>query len=112
MHMNRFLSIRIVPGSVLSVLILMLVLVTPMRAQSIAGSISGTVVDERHGAVHVAAVVARNVETNILRSTQTDEAGNYRFAELPVGVYEVRVQASGFATLVRTGITVALNREA
>ena len=83
----------------------------PSRAQSITGSISGTVADERHEAV-VATVIARNLDTNISRTMRTDSEGNYHFVSLPVGSYEVRVEATGFAKYVRAPITVGLNRDA
>jgi hypothetical protein len=80
-------------------------------AQSITGSISGTVTDERHETI-VATVVARNLDTNISRTIRTDNEGSYHFVSLPVGSYEVRVEAAGFAKYVRAPITVGLNREA
>src|SRR5436190_18341237 len=98
------------------VLVLMVLLFVPggalpIRAQSITGSISGTVTEERREAV-VATVTARNLETNISRIIRTDNEGNYNFVSLPVGSYEVQVEATGFARYVRTSITVGLNREA
>ena len=42
----------------------------------------------------------------------TDAEGRFRFANLPVGNYQVTVEAGGFAKYVRTGITLVLNQEA
>src|SRR4029453_15884637 len=40
------------------------------------------------------------------RSVGSDEQGSYRFALLPPGVYSVRFQLQGFATVIREGITL------
>jgi hypothetical protein len=76
------------------------------------GTISGTVADERQALLPNATVVARNVETNTSRRTATDSEGRYRFANLPVGNYEIIVEVPGFAKYVRSGITLVLNQDA
>ena len=45
------------------------------------------------------------------RTTTTDE-GHYRFNNVPVGNYEVTVEAPGFGKYVQSGITLALNQNA
>ncbi|HZN10348.1 MAG TPA: carboxypeptidase regulatory-like domain-containing protein, partial [Blastocatellia bacterium] len=84
----------------------------PAAAQSTTGTISGTVKDEREAVLPNATATARNVETNTTRTAATDAEGRFRFANLPVGNYEVTVEASGFAKYVRQGITLVLNQEA
>ena len=81
-------------------------------AQSTSGSISGTVTDQKQGVIPSATVTARNTETNVVRTAQTDDEGRYRFENLPVGPYEVTVEASNFQKYVQTGITLALNQKA
>jgi hypothetical protein len=76
------------------------------------GTISGTVTDEKGAVIAGATVTARNVERNISRSLQTGSEGTYRFENLPVGPYEVTVEATGFAKYVQTGITLILNQNA
>jgi hypothetical protein len=82
------------------------------NAQATSGSISGVVTDERQGALANATVTARNVGTNESRVTAVDEEGRYRFSNLPVGNYEITVQANGFAKLVRSGVELLLNQDA
>jgi hypothetical protein len=65
------------------------------------GSISGTVFDEKGAVIPNATVTARNVERNITRTLQTSSEGTYRFENLPVGPYEVSIEASGFAKYVQ-----------
>jgi len=76
------------------------------------GSISGTVFDEKGAVIPNATVTARNVERNITRTLQTSSEGTYRFENLPVGPYEVSIEASGFAKYVQSGITLILNQNA
>jgi hypothetical protein len=76
------------------------------------GSISGTVVDEKQAAIPGATVTARQTQTNFTRTTQTGDDGRYRFTNMPVGGYEVTVEASNFAKYVQTGIDLLLNQDA
>ncbi len=76
------------------------------------GTISGTVTDEKGAVIPNATVTARNVERNISRNLTTTSDGNYRFENLPVGPYEVSVEATGFSKYVQTGITLILNQNA
>ncbi|HEV2705946.1 MAG TPA: carboxypeptidase regulatory-like domain-containing protein [Pyrinomonadaceae bacterium] len=81
-------------------------------AAQTTGSISGQIQDEKGAAIPNAAVTVRNVQTNESRVTQTDEEGRYRVVNLPVGDYEVTVEAPGFARYVQSGITLLLNQPA
>lgn len=76
------------------------------------GSLSGTVQDEKEGAIAGATVTARHVETNVSRSAQTDSEGRYRLTSMPVGHYEIRVEAANFARYVQTGVNLLLNQDA
>ncbi|HWN08878.1 MAG TPA: carboxypeptidase-like regulatory domain-containing protein [Pyrinomonadaceae bacterium] len=76
------------------------------------GSISGVVTDEKQAVIPNATVTVRNTETNLSRTTQTDNDGNYRFGNLPVGSYEVTVETAGFSKHVQSGITLLLNQAA
>lgn len=98
--------------SLVALLALLLTASWPNLAQSTAGSISGLVTDQQQGALPNATVTTRNVETNVTLTVQTDGEGRYRFGSLPVGAYELTVEASGFAKYVQTGITLALNQPA
>jgi hypothetical protein len=66
-------------------------------AQSAA--IAGTVTDTTAAVVPHVKVTARNVATNLARSTATDESGSYRITSLVPGIYDVLVERSGFKTV-------------
>lgn len=83
-----------------------------VSAQSTSGSIAGTVVDERQAVVPGATVTAKNIDTGFSRSATTDGEGRYKFVNLPIGSYEVTVEAANFAKYVQTGIVLVLNQDA
>jgi hypothetical protein len=89
-------------------LLMMLVLMTaPIRAQVETGSISGTVRDTSGAAVAGAAVTAHNVATSAERSSTTGDNGQYNIPGLPPGVYELTVTSTGFAKFTsRVEVTV------
>ena len=76
------------------------------------GTISGTVTDEKGAVIPNATVTARNVERNLSRTLQTGSEGTYRFENMPVGPYEVTVEATGFSKYVQSGIILILNQNA
>jgi hypothetical protein len=86
--------------------LLICILLTPASAQQNSGSLSGTVTDTKAGAVPAATVVARHTETGLKTETVSTEAGVYVFASLPVGVYEVSVEKTGFKKLNRKNIEI------
>ena len=94
----------------LSVL-LILICISSARAQ-VSASISGVVTDPSGAAVPSGNVTAKNLETDVLRSSLTDNAGHYLILALPVGEYEVRASKTGFQDSTRTGIQLNLNQEA
>jgi hypothetical protein len=61
------------------------------------GSIGGRVVDASGAVVETAKVTARQVQTNITGSMETDKEGRFLFPYLRVGQYEVQIQKEGFA---------------
>jgi hypothetical protein len=60
------------------------------------GSISGNVLDKSGSGVVGAAVTVTSPATGQLRSVKTDNSGHYLVPLLPVGVYTVHVEGSGF----------------
>ncbi len=79
-------------------------------AQTVTGTLQGTVRDATGAVIPGAQVVVRNVETGARRDVVTTELGFYAAPFLPVGRYTVTVTLDGFATAVRDGIDVGLNQ--
>jgi hypothetical protein len=62
-------------------------------------TITGRVLDPKGATVPNLAVTATNTETGITRTTKTTSDGLYRFENLAPGIYNVTVEASGFAKM-------------
>ena len=78
---------------------LFLVLPAVLLAQEslTTGSVTGRVLDPGHAAVPRAALSATKVDTNQSYTAETDAQGRFRFPYLPVGLYRISAQATGFA---------------
>jgi Carboxypeptidase regulatory-like domain/TonB dependent receptor len=76
---------------------------------SVSGSISGVVNDPSGRVISKADVVVREISTGLSYQTRTDSRGAYTFPVLPVGHYQLEVQASGFRSYQRTGIVLDTN---
>ncbi|HET9402065.1 MAG TPA: carboxypeptidase-like regulatory domain-containing protein, partial [Candidatus Acidoferrales bacterium] len=92
-------------------LLALLVWATHTSAQT-TGSLSGVVTDASGASVSGAALTVKNVETDAVRSSNTDQAGRYRFSELPVGEYELTVSKDGFRSVVHRGVELAIGQRA
>jgi hypothetical protein len=80
------------------------------QSQATTGVIEGTVVDESGAPVPAATVTLKNTATNFERVVTTDADGRFRGLLLPLGPYRVTVAMSGFATLVREGLNLAVGQ--
>src|ERR1700744_293617 len=82
--------------------VLMLVLLAfcsvASMAQTITGSINGTVTDPTGAVIPNAKVTATNVDTGIETPTATNNDGIYNLRFLQIGNYKVVIEAPGFAT--------------
>src|SRR5215831_18842560 len=67
------------------------------QAAAINGEIVGAVTDPSGADVTNAVVQVVNTATGFTQGTRTDSSGLYRFALLPIGKYDLKVQVSGFA---------------
>ncbi len=93
-------------------LVLFLV-VSPVCAQVIpTGTISGVVKDSGGLMVSTASVTVVNVGSNLQRTTKTSDNGAYRFPALPIGHYDVKVEAAGFKTETEKDLILDVAQEA
>ena len=81
-------------------------------AQQITGNIRGTVSDPSGALVQNATVTAKQSETGLTRTAETDRAGNFLLLELPVGHYRIEVAAQGFQKYLQEGISLDVNETA
>ncbi len=80
--------------------------------QATTAKVVGTVTDPSGALVAGAKVEIRSVQTNLTRSTNTDQQGNYEFNFLPVGAYTLAVEAGGFQTANVTSFQLSVDQTA
>lgn len=85
-------------------------LLVPVAAQQITGSIVGTVKDAQGALIPAATVKAANVNTGFARSAATDSDGVYHIQYLPVGRYNVEVEAAGFNKFLQQNIVLTVDQ--
>jgi hypothetical protein len=76
----------------------MMAFISMAIGQSVNGSITGEVTDPSGAVVAGAQVEAHNLDTGVNTSTTTNSTGTFHIDFLPIGNYQVSVQASGFGT--------------
>ncbi len=70
-----------------------------LRGQA-TGSFNGNVDDKSGSAIPGASVAVTSQGTGLVRDTKTDSAGHYLIPLLPVGSYDIKVDAPGFQSAV------------
>jgi len=110
--MKMFLKTRLSSASAVFAFVLLFSAIG--NAQTINGSISGAVTDQNGSAISGATVKVTRVGTGATREATTNSAGIYRIVGLPVGVYAVRVEQTGFQPQVneRVDVSVAIDATA
>lgn len=76
-----------------------ILLAAPLSAQ-ITGSVRGTAVDPADALVTQGTASIRSLESNTAREPQSLAKGGFAFDLLPIGSYEVRIEAAGFRAAV------------
>ncbi len=73
------------------------------------GSIAGTVTDPAGAVLPNATVSVTNQAQGIQNKTTTDSKGTYSFPILPVGKYDLKVEAASFKAQTKSGLTVDID---
>ena len=81
---------------ILSLVSFFALLFSPTMQGQATGSFSGNVLDKSGAGVAGGTVSATSQATGLAREGKTDTSGHYLIPLLPVGIYTVRVDASGF----------------
>jgi hypothetical protein len=78
------------------------------QARLTGADLQGTVADPSGGVLIGATIKVTSLETNVVRTAQTDAAGVYSVPALPPGKYTVAASHPGFSTHVREDVTLSL----
>ena len=89
-----------------SLLTMLLAIPLVLHAQQYSGTIVGTVVDSTGAAIPRATVTIINVGTGEKTPQTSGGEGEFTFAQVPIGTYELQVKQGSFKEFVETGIIV------
>ncbi len=78
----------------------------PFAASAQQATVVGTVTDPVGAVVPNATVTAIAVSTGLARSATTNDAGQYVLADLPIGVFNLKAQSSGFSVEDKDGLVL------
>ena len=91
---------------VLLIPIVALLSTRPMSAQTVYGSIYGTVLDKSGAVVTNATIVVKSQQKETSFQAQTNATGEYRIEHLIPDAYNVTISATGFKTFTVNGLQV------
>src|SRR5437899_2314490 len=86
-------------------------IVKPLKAQVLYGSILGTVTDPNGAVLPRAHITVTNPKTGLKRETDTDSAGLYTLPNLPAGTYRLTAVAQGFKEYSQTDLEVTVGAQ-
>jgi len=93
--------------------IICLMALSPLAsAQTYTGSLTGVVSDPTGAVVPGAKVTLTDVDKGYEQVMTTDTVGRYILRQLPPGNYRLKVEAQGFKTFIREGITLNVSQQA
>ncbi|MDQ3132671.1 MAG: TonB-dependent receptor, partial [Acidobacteriota bacterium] len=78
-------------------------------AQFETATVLGSVRDPNDAAIQNADVVLKNTATEITQTATTDQNGDYQFANVRIGIYQIIIEANGFNRTVAENINVTVN---
>lgn len=90
----------------ISLLFLSLLVVFPLWSQQDRGTFTGTVTDSTGSVVPNVRVAVVNTQTNATYDSRTNDVGQYRVPNLPIGSYKITFETDGFKSFVRDGLTL------
>ncbi len=97
----------------LSVLAILLSFLIPRlgHAQVELATLRGTVTDQQGATVPQAVVTAREIATNLTRTSTTQQDGQYLLSNLPAGQYAVTVASAGFRTVTQPQLKLQVGQQ-
>src|SRR5215813_5641797 len=99
MYRSIFLRLAIAAALLLGV-------VYGANAQTSRGTLTGIVTDRSGAVIAKATVKITQAGTNLSRTTDTNDAGVYRFDAVDLGTYSMTVEKAGFRKSDTTGIAI------
>jgi Carboxypeptidase regulatory-like domain/TonB-dependent Receptor Plug Domain len=92
-------------GSASACLLVLILLVSVSIAQQLTGTLTGTVADSAGAVVPNAKITMKNAASGDIRTTVSNGSGYFTVTAVQPGTYSVAIEAPGFKTWERSGIT-------
>ena len=102
----------IIEALALGLVSLCLAAARPAWGQEVTATITGTVVDPTRAVIVGAALVAKDIERGTVYRVRTNDLGVFNLTRVPVGTYELKVEAPGFQSVLYPSLTLLLNQTA
>lgn len=83
---------------------------TLAQAQANTADLTGTVQDQTGAILPGVEITVTNADTGLVRTTISNDEGNYRVPLLPPGTYDVRAVLAGFSPKVIQGVTLTVGQ--
>src|SRR5262245_1538052 len=96
-------------ASMLALAVSLCLIPSRASAQAVTGTLLGNITDSSGAAVPGATITATETQTNVSRSTVSNEAGHYIFSSLLNGRYTVSAELQGFKKVVRQNVVLDVN---
>ena len=106
---NQAASATVARWASVALCALLLTTGTALGQGSTTATIRGNVQDPSGGVLPGATVTVTNTGTKAIQTVTSDERGQYQFAALFPGTYDLRVELSGFKSYERKGLTLSPN---
>jgi hypothetical protein len=103
------MNFRTLQGVGLALLLTLLLSAGASYAQTLYGSITGTVTDASNALIPGATVTVRNKETGATRSAVTNDEGTYNIPTIQNGLYDIEIKKDGFRTSRQENVEVTVN---
>jgi len=107
----RTRGVRIASG-LIACLMAMVSLAGLSYAQLSSGSILGTITDGTGAVIPGVTIKISNPDIGLSREVLSNESGNYRVDQLPIGAYNIEVELTGFKKEVRSGVRINIDQRA
>src|SRR5258708_3413429 len=102
-------SSRIKSKGLLATILFLSCMGATLHAQSVTGTLLGTVNDAGGAVVTNAKITATQTDTGVIRETISNESGNYTIPDLTPGNYSVTAASQGFKKETHENIQVLTN---
>ena len=100
----------LVRASIVALVAMFSIATSTAWAQTATGQITGTAHDASGAIMSGVKVAVTNQQTGLTRETKTGTNGDYVIPLLPVGVYIVTAEQTGFKTAIRSDVTLTVDQ--